>query len=150
MKFQQKVVGLLYNPPNGKITFGYKNSYGYMMVNIHDKIFLSHRLVAQVYIHNDDKDNKTIVNHIDEKKENNSIENLHWCTQAENVQHSKKTRKVQCEYYNEILTFESCSEVVNWIIENTTQKNTKERPIRKSCSSEFKRAYGIKFWYFEQ
>ena len=42
-----------------------------------------HRLVATYFC--DNKDNKPIVNHIDENKTNNHYENLEWVTQMENV-----------------------------------------------------------------
>ena len=98
MKFQQKVVGLLYNPPNGTITYGNKNRQGYMNIMINREEFRIHRLVAYIYIDNSDKVNKTIVNHINKEKDDNAIENLQWCTLSENRNHSKTTKKIQCEY----------------------------------------------------
>ena len=64
-----------------------------------------------------------------------------------NVQHSKKTTKVQCEHDDKIITFESATEVVNWIIENTTQTKASENVIRKSCKSEYKTAYEGKIYF---
>ena len=46
-----------------------------------------HRLVAKVFIPNNDK-NKTQVNHIDSNRLNNDVSNLEWVTPKENVYHS--------------------------------------------------------------
>ena len=40
---------------DGKITYGYKNDIGYMVIRINNKNFLIHRLVALVFISNIDK-----------------------------------------------------------------------------------------------
>lgn len=71
----------------------FMNNSGYLRVRIHDsngkpKTFYVHRLVAETFIPN--PENLLIVNHIDANKENNKISNLEWCTQKENIKHSKE------------------------------------------------------------
>lgn len=72
----------------GKIKDFGKNNRGYLMVNLYKgnkaKYRSVHRIVAEVFVHNDDPAVKTIVNHKDEDKTNNHADNLEWCDQLYN------------------------------------------------------------------
>lgn len=70
---------------------------GYLKVDLSKegnvKTFNVHRLVALIFIENNEPLVKTQVNHIDENKENNSVENLEWCTKEYNLNYGTRTER---------------------------------------------------------
>lgn len=65
------------------------------------KRLLVHRLVAEAFIPN--PDNLPQVNHIDENPQNNSVNNLEWCTAKYNMNYGEgaKTRHLKIDYTTE-------------------------------------------------
>jgi hypothetical protein len=55
--------------------------------------YMLHRVVAQTWIPNDD-DTKTQVNHINEIKTDNRVENLEWCTASYNNKYGHRIQKM--------------------------------------------------------
>ncbi len=49
-----------------------------------------HRLVALAFIHNDNPEVKTEVNHKDFNRKNNNVHNLEWLSHADNIKYSHK------------------------------------------------------------
>ena len=69
-----------------------KNESGYCYITLckkdtKKKNFYIHVLVASHFIHNNNPENKTQVNHKDKKRDNNHIDNLEWVTPSENMFH---------------------------------------------------------------
>lgn len=68
------------------------NNSGYVQVTLSkdgkDYKKLIHRLVAEAFLTNND--NLPCVNHKDENKENNNVENLEWCSVGYNNTYNKK------------------------------------------------------------
>lgn len=71
-----------------------RNGKGYLHLSLSKngkiKTFTVHRLVAKTFIPN--PHNYPEINHIDENKENNFVENLEWCTTKYNVRYSQATK----------------------------------------------------------
>lgn len=57
------------------------------------KLIKIHRLVAEAFLPN--PNNYSIVNHKDENKTNNNVNNLEWCTQKYNVNYGKRNNKIR-------------------------------------------------------
>ena len=86
-----------YSRLKGKIKPCRKNTHGYLNINLckdgKAKTLLIHRLVAQAFLPN--PDNLPEVNHKDENKENNRVDNLEWCTSLYNNSYSHGKQIVQ-------------------------------------------------------
>lgn len=67
----------------GVILKMHKCNSGYLKVTLFGKNYMVHRLVANAFIPN--PDNLPCVNHKDENKTNNCVDNLEWCTHQYNV-----------------------------------------------------------------
>lgn len=67
-----------------------KNSDGYMQITVgktgHRGQYRVHRMVAEAFIPN--PDNLPKVNHKDNNRTNNCVDNLEWCTHVYNIQYS--------------------------------------------------------------
>lgn len=87
--------GNIYSTLTNKYIKACKRKDGYLLVGLYKNgartNFQVHRLVALTYIPN--PNNYPQVNHIDENKENNSIENLEWCTAKYNLTYGDRITK---------------------------------------------------------
>lgn len=102
------------------------------------KVFLIHRLVAESYIPN--PENLPFVNHKDEVKTHNYINNLEWCDRKYNANYGtaiqraneKKYKKVQCVETGQI--FNSFQEAAEWAGVKPSTLSTYFLRGRKTCA----------------
>ena len=73
-----------------------KDKDGYLVVCFNNdnkiKYYLVHQLVAQAFI--DNPENYNEVNHKDENKQNNCVDNLEWCNRAYNINYGTRNQKI--------------------------------------------------------
>ena len=88
--------GQVRNVKTGRILKNNINNSGYYLVTLYKdripKTFCIHRLVALAFIPN--PNNLPEVNHKDENKLNNRIDNLEWCTSKYNINYGTRTERV--------------------------------------------------------
>lgn len=79
--------GVVTNLKTGRIMKPLHNHRGYLGVELDQKFYFIHRLVAEAFIPN--PNNYPQVNHINENKTDNRVENLEWCNNQYNVIYSQ-------------------------------------------------------------
>lgn len=94
--YQVSNLGRIKRVETDRILKACKDKGGYLRVNLSKNSVTStntlHRLVAEAFIPN--TDNKPEVNHIDEDKTNNSINNLEWSTRKYNLNHGTRNKRI--------------------------------------------------------
>lgn len=118
----------------GRILSQYKMPNGYMQVQFsknegREKVYV-HRIVAMAFLSNEN--GFSDVNHIDGNKENNSVDNLEWCSHRSNQIHMIQNRMTKKAI--PVLCVES-GEVYNSMTEAEKKKGVDRHFIKKACES---------------
>lgn len=132
----------------------YKEHTGYLRVDLmkdgvkkHHKI---HRFVAKAYIPN--PENLKQVNHKDENKQNNSVNNLEWCTNDYNAHYGTKNERIGIANKNhpnlskKVICVET-NQVFESISEATRKTGICTSQISKCCSGVYKSAGKLHWEY---
>ena len=104
-----------------------------------------HRLVALTFIPNPNKYKN--VNHIDENKFNNHVNNLEWCTSKHNTRHSlgKKVQQIDINTGEVINKYNSIVEA----FESLNRKKGNPWGIGRVCNGTQETSYGYKWKFVE-
>lgn len=135
-----------------KILKGIKKRDGYLLIGLSKegkvKFFSLHRIVAQAFLPN--PNNLSEVNHIDEDKTNNKVDNLEWCDRKYNNNYGTRTERAIKSKSISILQF---SKEGNFIQKWDSAKDVERElgfnqgNINKCCKGKLKLAYGFKWCY---
>lgn len=84
----------------GRILKQWLSNQGYSLVRLSSPRTVArvHRLVAAAHIPNPRK--FPFVNHLDCNRANNNASNLEWCTQWQNINHSRNLGRMQLNYWS--------------------------------------------------
>lgn len=114
---------------------------GYKMVDLKKnhkrKAYLVHRLVAQAFIPN--LNNYPEVNHRDENKANNTVENLEWCTHIYNQMYGTKRKRQGVSRGKKVLCVTTGIEYYS-AYEAMRKTGVHHANISKCCNGQYKSA----------
>ena len=136
----------------GKVKGGYLQVY--LSKNRENKRFYVHRLVAETFIPN--PDNLPFINHKDEDKTNNRVDNLEWCTREYNNNYGTRTLRANKTNTNgklskRVLQFTLTGEFIReWPSASECERNGySQSHVSDCCRGERKSAYGFRWKYKE-
>ena len=148
-KYQVSNLGNIRNIKTGRIMKQHKTKEGYMRIalckNNKYKKYYVHRLVLETFKPN--SNNELQVNHIDENKENNTLENLEWMTAKENANHGTRTERAAKGHMIPVYCITN-NKVYKSATEAARQLNLHSGSVTACCKNKHKTAAGYEFKYY--
>lgn len=128
------------------------NNGGYNYVWLHKegkkKIYKIHRLVATAFIEN--VNNYPCINHKDENKRNNCVDNLEWCNHSYNNNYGTRNEKVKRANGKPVLQYTKEGEFVKeWQCTREVKRILGIRNVHYVCNGKRKSAGGF-IWKYKK
>lgn len=145
-----RVKSLNYNHTGKEKIMKAKKDKGYLRVQLYKdgkpKFYSVHRLVATSFLPN--PNNLSQVNHIDEDKSNNIVDNLEWCSAKYNSNYGTRIQRIVEKNNKQVLCVET------GVVYPSTMQVEREIGflqcnISKACCGKYKTAYGFHWRYID-
>ena len=127
-----------------------KKENGYLELEILGKHHYIHRLVAEAFIPN--PDNLPCINHKDENKENNSVENLEWCDYSYNANYGTRTKRAKEKQFGDrfVVINLDTGEVYKTPKDASRSTGIHNDSISRVCKGKSKTAGGYRWRYLNE
>ena len=127
-----------------------KKENGYLELEILGKHHYIHRLVAEAFIPN--PHNFPCINHKDENKENNSVENLEWCDYSYNANYGTRTKRAKEKQFGDrfVVINLDTGEVYKTPKDASRATGIHNDSISRVCKGKSKTAGGYRWRYLNE
>lgn len=152
-----RVKSLKWNHSNIIKTLKLSNNGGYIRTSLFknkaEKRFYVHVLVAQAFIPNPNKYPE--VNHIDENKSNNHVDNLEWCNKSYNANYGNRNKliSIHSAMLRPVLQFDLKGNFIKEypsIAEAVEELKIRSSGISNCCAGRYSKSGGYKWRYKEE
>jgi len=134
---------------SGIIRKPYVKNDGYLLITLnkesHKKTYRMNRLVASTFLNN--QHNLSDVNHIDEDKENNRVDNLEWCNRKYNINYGTRNTRSSSTKSKPIYAIypDGTDEFFSSSLECSSKLKISNSNIGAVCNGQRKTAGGLVF-----
>ena len=127
-----------------------KNKDGYLRVGLckdkKRKWYYIHRLIAEVYLPN--PENLLFVNHKDEDKSNNCVNNLEWISHKDNCNFGTRNERIAKACRKKVICLET-NEIFNSVTEAAKSVNIDQSSISNCLAGRYKTSASYHWRYYE-